>query len=92
MLGTGIYIPLSHVVLVPSPFQVEISIAELKKCNHQLLFKFWQNWFKQEAKHYILKSINSSNMFEIRKNFLSNQRSLLLYQFISRAVILTSNY
>jgi hypothetical protein len=32
MLGTGKYVPLSHVVLVPSPFQVEISIAKLKKC------------------------------------------------------------
>jgi hypothetical protein len=31
MLGTGKYIPLSHVVPTPSPFQVEIAVAKLKK-------------------------------------------------------------
>jgi hypothetical protein len=35
-----------------------------------------QNSFKQEAKYYVLRSINSLILFGIRKNCLSN-RSLL---------------
>jgi hypothetical protein len=43
----------------PSPFEVEISTAKLKKgINCQVVMKFRQNLFKQEVKYYVLRSIN----------------------------------
>jgi hypothetical protein len=31
----------------------------LKSINGQIVIKFWQNWFKQEVKHYSVRSTNS---------------------------------
>jgi hypothetical protein len=47
-------------LLEPSPFEFEFVVAKLKSINHQVLIKFWQNRFKQEVKHYGLRSKNSS--------------------------------
>jgi hypothetical protein len=38
-------------VPVPNPCDVEITIAELKGLNRQVVIKFRQNRFKQEVKH-----------------------------------------
>jgi len=36
--------------------------------NHQVLIKFRQNWFKQEVKHYALRSIHSLILYGTTKN------------------------
>jgi hypothetical protein len=51
--------------------------------------KFWHNQFKQEMKHYVLRSKNSLILFGIRKNCLISGRGLLLYQFTRRLIKLT---
>jgi hypothetical protein len=58
------------------------SISEDWNCYCQI--KFRQYWFKQEVKHYGLRSIKSFIIFEIRKNCLISGRSFLLYQFTKR--------
>jgi hypothetical protein len=75
--------------LSPSPFEGEITIAEFKKYKSPVLIKFLQNWFEQEVKHYILRSINSLILFGIRMNCLSSEGSLLLYQFTRKATKVT---
>jgi hypothetical protein len=56
------------------------------------VLKSRQNWFKQEAKYYCLRSTNSLILFRIRKNCLISGRSLLMYQFTKRVITLTNNY
>jgi hypothetical protein len=77
--------------LVPDhgPLYFETAIAKLKLYKSQLLIKFRQNLFKQEVKHYGLKSMNSLILFGIRKNCLISGRSLLLYQVTRRVIKLT---
>jgi hypothetical protein len=53
------------------------------------VIKFQQNWFEQEVKYYGLRSINLLIPFGIRKKYLIIGRSLLLYQFRRRVIILT---
>jgi hypothetical protein len=36
----------------------KLLLKSWKGIKHQVLIKFWHHWFKQEVKHYILKSIN----------------------------------
>jgi hypothetical protein len=73
--------------LVPDP--TLSGVENRRGIYHQSVTKFRQNWFKQEMKHYGLKSINSLILFGIRKNFLFSGRSLLLYKFARRAMELT---
>jgi hypothetical protein len=61
----------------------------LKSINHQVVIKFQQNRFKQEAKYYCLQP-TSLVLFGIRKNFLIS-RSLLLYQFTKRVTKIDCN-
>jgi hypothetical protein len=67
-------------LLIPdhSPFNVEIAIAKL--------IKFRQNLFKQEVKYYVPRFTYSFILFGIRKNCLISGRSLVFYQFTSRAI------
>jgi hypothetical protein len=39
----------------PSPFEVEIVIANLKSINRQIVIKFRQKLFMQEVKSYVLR-------------------------------------
>jgi hypothetical protein len=55
----------------------------------QVVIKFRQNWFRQEAKRNCLRSTNSLIMFGIRNNCLISGRSLLLYQFTKIVTKLT---
>lgn len=48
--------------------------------------QFWQNWFKEGEKHYVLRSINLLILFGIRKNCLSRAKSQLFYQFTKRVI------
>jgi hypothetical protein len=57
--------------------------------NLQVVIKFWENRFKEEVKHYGLRSINSLILFGIRKNCLISGKSLLSYPFTRRAIKLT---
>jgi hypothetical protein len=51
-------------VFDPSPFEVEITIATMKRyISPGCEIKFWQNLFKQEVKHYGLKSISPLILF-----------------------------
>jgi hypothetical protein len=70
----------------PSPFEFGIAIAKLKSIYWQIVIKFRQNLFKQEAKYYGLRSINSLILFVIRKTCFISGRSLLFYQFTRRAI------
>jgi hypothetical protein len=74
----------------PSHFEIKITIAKLKYINHQVVIKFQKSWFKQEVKHYCMRSINSLVLFGIRKNCMISRRSLLLYQFTKRVIKLTA--
>jgi hypothetical protein len=76
-------------VTVPSPFEVEIAIANLKRYISPGSDQIPQKLFKQEVKHYNLRCINSSILFGISKNCLINGKSPLLYQFTERAVKLS---
>jgi hypothetical protein len=69
----------------PRPLEFQISIAKIKVITRQVLIKFWQNYFKQEVKNSILKSINSL-LFGMRKYCLSTGRSVLLHQFTRRDI------
>jgi hypothetical protein len=66
--------------------RLKFLLQSWKSINSQIVITFWQNWLKQEMKHYCLRSINSLILFRIRKNCLINGRSLLLYQFTSGAM------
>jgi len=54
--------------------------------NYHVLTKFQQNWSKEEAIYYVLNPTNLLILFGIRKNYHSNGRNLLLYQFIRRVI------
>jgi hypothetical protein len=65
---------------------LKLLMQTCKSINFQVLIKFWQNWFKQEGKHYGTRSINSLNLFAVMENCLISRRSILFYQFTRRAV------
>jgi hypothetical protein len=83
--------PRTAVLLVfdPSPFQVEIAVAKLKRYTLSVNDQIPSKQIKQEVKHYCLRSINSLIVFGIRKNCLISGRSLLLYQFTKKVIKLT---
>jgi hypothetical protein len=60
----------------PSRLEIEIGLAKLKSINLQVVINFLQNWFKQEAKYYCLRSTNPLILFGVRKNCLISGRSL----------------
>jgi hypothetical protein len=64
----------------PIPLEVGIVVANLKSINHQVLIKFWQKCFKQEAKND-MRCFNSLIIFASMKSRLISGRSLLLYKF-----------
>jgi hypothetical protein len=43
----------------PSNLEIEIALQSSKSINRQVMMKFWQNWFKQEAKYCCLRYTNS---------------------------------
>jgi hypothetical protein len=69
--------------------EVELLLQSLKSINRQVVIKFRQIWFRQEAKYYCQRSTNSLILFRIRKNCLISGRSSLAYQFIKRVKELT---
>jgi hypothetical protein len=75
----------------PSPFEVEIAIAKLKKYklpgSNQIPAELIQGG--GEIRYYGLRSINSLILFGVRKNCRINGRSLLLYQFARRVIKLS---
>jgi hypothetical protein len=72
----------------PSPSGVQMATECRKDTNRQVLIRLGHNWLKQKVKHCVLKSINSSIIFEIGKNCLSSERSLLLvYYLVTGGVI-----
>jgi hypothetical protein len=42
----------------PSPFEVEIAIAKLKRYKSPGSGQIWQNLFKHEVKYYIIRSMS----------------------------------
>jgi hypothetical protein len=64
-----------------SRLEAEIAITKFKKDKSPSSH--------QKVKHNCLRSINSFILFEIRRNCLINERSLLLYQFTKRAINVT---
>jgi hypothetical protein len=78
-----------NLVHAPSRLEVEIANASWESINRQVVIKFRQNWFRQGAKFYCLRSTNSLILFGIRKNCLISGRSLLVYQFTERVTKLT---
>jgi hypothetical protein len=68
---------------------LKLILKNLKGINCQVLIKFWQNWFKFNVKHHVLRAINSIIIFRKRKNCLSSGGSLLLHQFTWRVIKLT---
>jgi hypothetical protein len=65
----------------PSRLEVEIAIAKLKKYKSPGSDQIPAGLIKQEAKYYCQRSKNSLILFGIRKNYLINRRSLLLYLY-----------
>jgi hypothetical protein len=81
--------------LVPGPSRLDVGLLlqSWKSINRQAVMKFWQNWFKQEAKYeyYCLRSTNSLILFGVRRNCLISGRSLLLQQFTKKGDKIQSN-
>jgi hypothetical protein len=69
----------------------QTAIAKFKKYKLPGSDQFLAEQFKQEVKHYSLRSINSLILFGVREEYLISGRSLLLYQFTRRAMK-CSNY
>ena len=57
-----------------------------KAINHQVLIKFQQKWFKQEAAQCILRSLSLLILFGIRKTCLNSRRWQSLYLLIQRVI------
>jgi hypothetical protein len=70
----------------PSPFDVEIVIVKLKKYKSPGIDQIRAELIQAGGKLYVLRSINSYILFGIRKNWLINGRSQLIYQFTGRAI------
>jgi len=54
----------------------------LKGINHRVFIKFWKDWPKQKAEHYVLRSTNLFILFGIRKNCHSCGKNLSFYSFM----------
>jgi hypothetical protein len=54
----------------PSRLKLKLLLQSLKGINRQVMTKFRQNLFRQEVKHYCLRSINSFVLFGTRRNWL----------------------
>jgi hypothetical protein len=67
-----------HFLTDPNPLVVEIAIGKLKRYKSPYGDQIRADLFKQNMK-YGLRSINSLNLFGIRKNCLIFRRSILLY-------------
>jgi hypothetical protein len=67
--------------LVPEPnaFEFELLLNSYKFTNHQILMKSQQNWLKQVAGQFAVRSIHLLILFGIRRNYLSSGRSTSLY-------------
>jgi hypothetical protein len=65
------------------------SVQRSRGTNCQVVIKLWQNWIKQEAKHYGLWTINSLFLLRIRNNCPISGWSLLLYWFTRMVIKLT---
>jgi hypothetical protein len=76
------YIQLTLVLL-----RLKLLLQSWESINLQVVIKFWQNWFKQEVKHYC--EIHKLIQFGIRENCLISERNQLLHQFTYRAIKLT---
>jgi hypothetical protein len=72
MLGRYKYIRVNHQYMVPVVLRFKSILQSWKRINRRVVIKFRQNWSRQEAKYYCLRSINSLNIFGIRKNCLIN--------------------
>jgi hypothetical protein len=74
-IGEGIRIYL----MVPAVLRMKLLLQSWKSINCQVVIKFRQKLFEQEAKYYCLRCRNSLILFGVRKNYLISGRSLLLY-------------
>jgi hypothetical protein len=86
ILGRYKCIRLNHWYLVSFVLKWKLLLQNRKSINDQVVIKFRQNWFKQEAKYYCQRSTNTLILFGIRRNCLINGGIQLLYQSTRRVI------
>jgi hypothetical protein len=67
-------------------FEAEIAIEKLKSYTFPGIGQILTELIQQEANHYFLRSICLFLIFGVRRNFLSNGSSLLLYLFTKNMI------
>jgi hypothetical protein len=75
-----------------SSFETWIAVEKLRRYKLPGTDEIPAEMIQQEAIRYILGFTNLLTVFEIRKNFQSSGKNLLLYLFIRSVIKLTSNY